>query len=69
MSGDGEAFVAFDTSKEKNAVAIAVGDRTGEVRYLGEIGNTPEATRKLVTKLAAKHFPCHEKLSHLRSLG
>src|SRR5512144_1342155 len=60
MSGDGEAFVAFDTSKEKfdtskekNAVAIAVGDRTGEVRYLGEIGNTPETTRKLVTKLAA----------------
>jgi hypothetical protein len=46
-----------DTSKEKNAVAIAVGDRTGEVRYLGEIGNTPEATRKLVTKLAAKYHP------------
>ena len=69
MSGDREAFVAFDTSKEKNAVAIAVGDRTGEVRYFGEIANTPEATRKLVTKLAVKHFPCHEKLSHLRSLG
>ena len=59
MSGDGEAFVAFDTSKEKNAVAIAVGDRTGEVRYLGEIGNTPEATRKLVTKLAAKYGRLH----------
>ena len=59
MSGDGEAFVAFDTSKEKNAVAIAVGDRTGEVRYLGEIGNTPEATRKLVTTLAAKYGRLH----------
>src|SRR5512132_3174633 len=59
MSGDGEAFVAFDTSKEKNAVAIAVGDRTGEVLYLGEIGNTPEATRKLVTKLAAKYGRLH----------
>lgn len=55
MSGDGEVFVAFDTSKEKNAVAIAVGDRAGEVRYFGEIANTPEATRKLVTKLAAKY--------------
>jgi hypothetical protein len=54
MSGDGEAFVAFDTAKEKNAVAIAVGDRTGEVRYFGEIDNTPEATRKLVMKLATK---------------
>ena len=59
MSGDGEAFIAFDTSKEKNAVAIAAGDRTGEVRYLGEIGNTPEATRKLVMKLAAKYGRLH----------
>jgi hypothetical protein len=59
MFADGEAFVAFDTSKEKNAVAIKAGDRTGEVRYLGGIGNTPEATRKLVTKLAAKYGRLH----------
>jgi transposase len=59
MSGDGEAFVAFDTAKEKNAVAIAVGDRTGEVRYFGEIDNTPEATRKLVMKLATKYGRLH----------
>jgi transposase len=49
MSGYSEAFVGFDTSKAKNAVALAVGERNGEVRYLGEIDNTPEATRKLVT--------------------
>lgn len=48
-------FVAFDTSKAKNAVAIADSGRDGEVRYLGEIANTREATLKLVKKLEAKH--------------
>jgi transposase len=50
-----EVFVAFDTSKLRNAVAIAEGGRTGEVRFFGEIENTETATRKLVSKLAAKH--------------
>jgi transposase len=50
-----EAFVAFDTSKLRNAVAIAEGGRRGEIRFLGEIDNTPEATAKLVKKLAGKH--------------
>jgi transposase len=52
---DSEAFVAFDTSKLRNAVAIADGGRTGEVRFLGEIENTDEATGKLVRKLASRH--------------
>ena len=55
MRDDSEAFVAFDTSKLRNAVAIAEGGRTGEVRFLGEIENTDAATIKLVDKLAAKH--------------
>jgi transposase len=50
-----EAFVAFDTSKLRNSVAIAEAERTGEVRFFGEIDNTPAATEKLVRKLAAKH--------------
>jgi transposase len=50
-----EAFVAFDTSKSRNAVAIAEGERSGEVRFLGEIDNTPEATSKLVRKLAGRY--------------
>jgi transposase len=50
-----ETFVAFDTSKLRNAVAIAEGDRKGEVRFLGEIENSAEATAKLVRKLAGKH--------------
>ncbi len=55
MSDHSEAFVAFDTSKLRNAVAIADGGRAGEVRFLGEIENTGAATAKLVRKLAAKY--------------
>jgi transposase len=47
--------VAFDTSKLRNAVAIAEAGRAGEVRFLGEIENTAAATAKLVRKLAAKY--------------
>src|ERR1700719_2225936 len=50
-----EAFVAFDTSKLRNAVAIAEAGRSGEVRFLGEIDNTASATGKLVRKLAGKY--------------
>ena len=52
-----EAFVGIDTSKLRNAVAIADGGRGSEVRYLGEFPATEAAIRKLVTKLAAKC--CH----------
>ena len=55
MSDHSEAFVAFDTSKLRNAVAIADGGRGDEPRFLGEIDNTPAATAKLVRKLAAKY--------------
>jgi transposase len=55
MSDHSEAFVAFDTSKLRNAVAIADGGRGDEVRFLGEIDNTPAATAKLVRKLAGKY--------------
>ena len=47
------AFVGIDTSKLRNAVAED--GRGGDVRYLGEIDTTEAATRKLVTKLAAKY--------------
>src|SRR5260370_2671701 len=55
MSNHSEAFVAFDTSKLRNAVAIADAGRTGEIRFLGEIENTATATAKLVRKLAGKY--------------
>ena len=49
------AFVGIDTSKLRNAVAVAEEGRGGEVRYVGEIDTTEAATRKLVAKLAAKY--------------
>ena len=55
MSDHNEAYVAFDTSKLRNAVALADAGRAGEVRFLGEIENTASAVAKLVRKLAAKH--------------
>ena len=55
MADYSEVFVGIDTSKLRNAVAIAGGGRNGEVRYLGEIANTEAATSKLVKKLAAQH--------------
>jgi transposase len=50
-----EVFVALDTSKLRNAVAIAEAGRSGEVRFLGEIDNTPTATAQLVKKLTGKY--------------
>src|SRR5882724_3572936 len=55
MNDHSEAFVGFDTSKLRNAVAIADGVRGGEVRFLGEFENSAAATAKLVKKLAAQH--------------
>lgn len=55
MSDHSEAFVAFDTSKLRNAIAIAEAGRPGEVRFVGEIENTGAATAKLVRKLSAKY--------------
>jgi transposase len=65
MGDCNEAFVAFDTSKLRNAVAIADGDRGGEVRFLGEIENSAAATAKLVRKLAARY----ERLTYCYEAG
>ena len=40
-----EAFVGIDTSKLRNAVAIADSGRGGEVRYLGEFPATEAAIK------------------------
>jgi transposase len=52
-------FVAFDSAKEKHAVAIADDGRDGEVRYLGEIDNSPDAVSKLVAKLSRQYERLH----------
>ena len=55
MGDCSEVFVGIDTSKLRNAVAIADGGRDGEVRFLGEIENSEAATAKLVRKLASQY--------------
>jgi transposase len=55
MGDYSEAFVGLDTSKLRNAVAIADAGRGGEVRFVGEIENTPAATAKLVRRLSTKY--------------
>jgi transposase len=55
VSNHSEAFVAFDSAKLRNSVAIAEAGRGGEVRFFGEIENSGAATAKLVKKLAAKY--------------
>lgn len=52
MGHHSEAFIGIDTSKLRNAVAIAEAGRRGEIRYLGEVDTSEAATRKLVAKLA-----------------
>ncbi len=55
MGHHSEAFIGIDTSKLRNAVAIAQAGRAGEIRYLGEIDATDAATRKLIGKLAGQY--------------
>ena len=43
-------FVGLDTSKRKISVALAEDGRCGEVRFLGDIDNTPDVIRRLVLK-------------------
>ena len=55
MGHHSEAFIGIDTSKLRNAVAVAEAGRKGEVRYLGEIDTSEAATRKMVAGLTAKY--------------
>jgi hypothetical protein len=60
-----EFFVAFDTSKLRDAVALAEAGRAGEVRFLGEIENTEAA----VKTMPVAYFPsCIGRLAPVLSL-
>src|SRR5918993_6095896 len=52
---DRSVCVGLDTHKAKIAVAVAEPGRAGEVRFQGEIANRPDAVRRLIERLGAKH--------------
>jgi transposase len=55
MQKDLTVFVGLDTSKMKISVALAEDGRQGELRFFGDIDNTPETVRRFVTKLSSKY--------------
>src|SRR4029453_14104054 len=54
-----EAFVAFDVAKKKHAVALAGGGRPGEVRFVGEVENSPAPIERTIKKLGKKYDRLH----------
>ena len=58
-----ELFIGLDTSKLKISVAVADGERNGEVRFFGDISAEPASVASMVAKLAKRggklHF-CYE---------
>ena len=55
MDEDKTVCVGLDTHKAKIAVAVAEPWRAGEVRFVGEIANQPDAVRRLIERLADRH--------------
>ena len=53
------AYIGLDVHKETITVAIAETGRTGEVRFFGEIANTPDAVANLLKKLGGRHGKSH----------
>ena len=59
MGKHSEVFVAFDVAKKKHAVAIAEGGRTGEVRFLGDVENSPPPIERTIKRLADRYDRLH----------
>ncbi len=54
-----EIFVGIDVSKARNAIAVADGERGGEVRFIGEMDASEESMRRVVKRIAAGHERAH----------
>jgi hypothetical protein len=54
MQENSEFFVGLDTSKLKISVAVAEGERNGEVRFYGDISAEPASVASMVAKLARR---------------
>lgn len=59
MTGEHVAFIGLDTSKFKISVAVADGERKGEVRFLGDISSEPASVAGMVRKLAERGAKLH----------
>jgi transposase len=53
------AYLGLDVHKNTIAVAVADASRTGDVRFYGEIGNTPDAVSALLKKLGNRYERMH----------
>jgi transposase len=54
-----EVFVAFDIAKKKHAVAIAEGGRTGEVRFLSDVENSPLPIERTIKRSGGRYDRLH----------
>jgi transposase len=63
MTDDSVIFIGLDTSKLKISVAVADGERNGEVRFFGDVSSEPASVAAMVNKLSKRgaklHF-CYE---------
>lgn len=49
------AFIGIDVAKARNAIAVAEGERGGEVRYIGEVDASVESMRRTVKQITANY--------------
>jgi transposase len=59
MDQDNRLFIGLDVSKLKISVAIADGERGGEVRFFGDIPSDSASVSSLVKKLAKRRAELH----------
>ncbi|MBB4860754.1 transposase [Novosphingobium chloroacetimidivorans] len=54
-----DVFVGIDVAKARNAIAVADGERGGEMRFVGKVDAATESMRRVVQRIAAKHEHAH----------
>lgn len=59
MDEHSEVFIGLDTSKLKISVAVADGERNGEVRFFGDISAERSSVASMVSKLAKRGAKLH----------